>query len=148
MIIVFTGKNVLYVSLEIDERQIYDRADANLLDLETKQLKTISRKDYGSRLKRIQGKEKGRLFVKQFPTAGANVNHIRALMDELELKHDFTPDVLCIDYLNIMAGLRYNNMGDTYNYVKAIIEEIRGLAVEKDLCVITANTKYKGSQSE
>ena len=134
----YSGFNGLYISLEIDEHEINERIDANLLDTESRDLKVMSKPDYLKRIDRIKAKKKGRIFVKQFPTASANVNHIRTLLDELELKHDFVPDFISVDYMNIMQGLRYNNMGDSYNYVKAIAEELRGLAVEKDVAILTA----------
>lgn len=132
------GLNILYVSLEISEEEILERLDANMLKVNTDELLSIDKNKYFEKLKDIVGKSNGRLVIKEYPTASANVNHLRFLMDELQLKNNFHPDFLIVDYLNILGSVRYSNVGDLYTYVKIVGEELRGLAVEKNIGIWSA----------
>jgi hypothetical protein len=133
-----SGVNVLYISAEIDEEELKERMDGNVLKTSTEFLPTIDKKRYIDKIQNYIQKSKGRLIFKQYPTATANVLHVRALLDELEIKENFKPDFICLDYLNIFTSIRYKDASNSYSYVKGIIEEFRGLAVEKDLGIFTA----------
>lgn len=134
------NKDVLYITNEMAEERIAERIDANLMDIEVDQLLTLSRDDYASRMGHIRKRTKGKLVIKEYPTASASVAHFRHLLNELRLKSKFVPDVIYIDYLNICISSRIK-MGsnvNTYTYVKAIAEEFRGLAVEFGIPIVTA----------
>jgi replicative DNA helicase len=134
------GKNVLYVTLEMSEERIAERIDANLLNLSMDELKVIDRSVYENRLSKIANKTQGKLIIKEYPTASAHSGHFRALIEELKTKREFAPDVLIIDYLNICASARMK-MGaavNSYTYIKSIAEELRGLAVEYNVPLLTA----------
>ncbi|CAB4125177.1 41 helicase [uncultured Caudovirales phage] len=134
------GKNVLYITMEMAEERIAERIDANLLNLSMTELKVVDKEIYGKRIDKIKNKSAGRLIVKEFPTATAHSGHFRALIEELKLKKEFTPDAIFIDYLNICASARMK-MGasvNSYTYIKSIAEELRGLAVEYNLPILTA----------
>ena len=134
------GKNVLYVTLEMAEEKIAERIDANLLDISLNDLQDLPKSMYKKKIKRVQEKTKGKLIVKEYPTASAHSGHLRHLLQELDLKKSFKPDVIFIDYLNICASFRIrpgSNL-NTYTYVKAIAEEMRGLAVEFDVPIMSA----------
>ena len=123
------------------EERIAERIDANLFDVPIDQLETLPRELFDSKVNKLKGKTRGRLIVKEYPTATAHVGHFRALLDELKLKKDFTPDVVYIDYLNIMSSSRVKGLGgsiNTYSLIKAIAEELRGLAVENNIPVWSA----------
>ena len=134
------GKNVLYITLEMAEERISERIDANLLNVPLDQIKDMSKKMFSSRVNDIQSKANGKLVVKEYPTASAHSGNFRYLMNELVLKKNFTPDIVYIDYLNICGSMRMKMTGsiNSYTYIKAIAEELRGLAVEKDLPIVTA----------
>jgi len=134
------GKNVLYITMEMAEERIAERIDANLLNLSMTELKVVDKEIYGKRIDKIKNKSPGRLIVKEFPTATAHSGHFRALIEELKLKKEFIPDIIFIDYLNICASARMK-MGasvNSYTYIKSIAEELRGLAVEYNLPILTA----------
>jgi len=134
------GKNVLYITMEMAEERIAERIDANLLNLSMTELKVVDKEIYGKRIDKIKNKSTGRLIVKEFPTATAHSGHFRALIEELKLKKEFIPDIIFIDYLNICASARMK-MGasvNSYTYIKSIAEELRGLAVEYNLPILTA----------
>ena len=134
------GKNVLYITLEMAEEKIAERIDANLLDISLNDLQDLPKSMYKKKIKRVQEKTKGKLIVKEYPTASAHSGHVRHLLQELDLKKRFEPDIIFIDYLNICASFRIrpgSNM-NTYTYVKAIAEEIRGLAVEFNVPIMSA----------
>lgn len=136
------GLNVLYVTLEMSEERIAERIDANLFDTDIKDLCGLTKGDFKSRIDSIRSKTSGRLIIKEYPTASAHVGHIRALFNELKLKKNFEADVLIIDYLNIMASERVRGLGgnvNTYSFVKAIAEEVRGLAGQYDIPVWSAS---------
>ena len=135
------GKNVLYITNEMAETKISIRIDANLFDDEIDDIENMSKKEYLSRSHRIISKTNGRLFIKEYPTSSANVNHYRALLEELELKQKFKPDIIFVDYLNIMSSSRLRNLGgsvNSYSMIKSIAEEVRGLAVEYAVPIVTA----------
>lgn len=134
------NKNVLYITMEMAEERIAERIDANLLNITMDELKVIDRDIYDSRLDKISKKTQGHLIVKEYPTASAHAGHFRALLEELKMKREFAPDIIMIDYLNICASQRLK-MGanvNSYTYVKTIAEELRGLAVEYNVPIISA----------
>jgi replicative DNA helicase len=135
-----TGKNVLYITLEMAEERIAERIDANLLNLSITDLQKISKELYDKKIETIKGKTTGRLIIKEYPTAVATVNHFRALLNDLYLKKNFIPDIIFVDYLNIASSARLNhgNNVNSYSYVKSIAEEFRGLAVEHNVPIWTA----------
>jgi len=134
------NKNVLYITCEMAEERIAERIDANLMDTTLDDLKELPKQAYEAKLNRLTNRIKGKLIIKEYPTASASANHFRYLIDELQLKRKFVPDIIFIDYLNICASSRYKNNGsvNSYTYIKAIAEELRGLAVEKNVPIFTA----------
>jgi replicative DNA helicase len=134
------GYNVLYITLEMAEERIAERIDANLMNVTMDDLKMLSRDMYEKRMKNTMSKTKGKLIIKEYPTASAHTGHFRALMNDLALKRNFKPDVVFIDYLNICASARIKagSNVNSYTYVKTIAEEIRGLAVEKEVAIFSA----------
>ena len=135
------GNNVLYITMEMAEERIAERIDANLLNIPIDQLANQSKDMFTEKVKNLARKTTGRLVVKEYPTGSAHAGHFRALLNELKLKKQFVPDVIFIDYLNICASSRMKGMGgaiNSYTYVKAIAEELRGLAVEFDVPVWSA----------
>jgi len=134
------GKNVLYITLEMAEERIAERLDANLLNIELDQIKDLPKDMYNSRIDKYSKKTNGKLIVKEYPTATAHAGHFKALLNELSLKRDFKPDIIFIDYLNICASSRFKQGTNinSYTYIKAIAEELRGLAVEYNLPVVSA----------
>ena len=135
------GKNVLYITAEMAEERIAERIDANLLNIKIDQLTDLSQSMFAEKVHNLSKKTNGKLIVKEYPTGSANVGHMRALLSELKLKKSFMPDIIYIDYLNICASSRMKGMGgaiNSYNYIKAIAEEFRGLAVEFDVPIVSA----------
>jgi len=135
------GKNVLYVTMEMSEEKIAERIDANLLNTPIDQIENLSKNMFTEKVHALTKKTCGKLIVKEYPTGAANVNHFRSLLNELKLKRDFEADVIFVDYLNICASSRMKTMGgsiNSYTYIKAIAEELRGLAVEFNVPVISA----------
>jgi replicative DNA helicase len=134
------GKNVLYITLEMSEERIAERIDANLLDIPIDQIDKMPEDVFMNAVNRIKTKTNGKLIVKEYPTGSANSNHFRALLNELKLKKTFAPDIIMIDYLNICSSSRMKMGGsvNSYAYIKAIAEELRGLAVEFDLPIVSA----------
>jgi hypothetical protein len=126
--------------MEMAEERIAERIDANLLNLTMDELKVIDRDIYENRISKITNKTKGKLIVKEYPTAGAHAGHFRALLEELKLKREFKPDIIFIDYLNICASQRMKQGGsiNSYTYIKSIAEELRGLAVEYNVPIVSA----------
>lgn len=142
------GLNVLYITLEMAEERIAERIDANLMDVKVDELKEMSKETYEKRIGRIQRKTQGKLIVKEYPTASAGSANFRYLLQELKLKKNFKPDIIYIDYLNICASSRVKAGAavNSYTYVKAIAEELRGLAVEFDVPIFSATqTTRSGS---
>tara|TARA_R110000823_G_scaffold194094_3_gene325507 strand:- start:1642 stop:3006 length:1365 start_codon:yes stop_codon:yes gene_type:complete len=134
------NKRVLYITLEMAEERIAERIDANLLDVSLKDLENLPKTSYVKKVERIRDKTEGRLIIKEYPTATAGAGHFRHLMNELRLKRNFVPDIVYIDYLNICSSMRlkYGANVNSYTYIKSIAEEIRGLAVEKNIPIVTA----------
>ena len=134
-------KNVLYITMEMAEERIAERIDANLMNVPIDQLENLSKDMFDKKMHKLTDKGVGKLIVKEYPTGAASSIHFRALLKELQIKRDFTPDLICIDYLNICASSRMKSMGgaiNSYIMVKAIAEELRGLAVEYNLPIVTA----------
>ena len=134
------GKNVLYITLEMAEERIAERIDANLMNIEVDRLTAMPKDTYLKKIERIHEKTTGKLIIKEYPTASANVNHFKHLLNELKLKRQFIPDIIYIDYLNICssARMKMGNSVNSYTYIKAIAEELRGLAVEFRLPIVSA----------
>ena len=136
----FDGKNVLYITMEMAEERIAERIDANLLNVSMEDLRQLPKDLYDQKIESLQQKTVGKLIIKEYPTASAHVGHFRHLLNELRLKRSFTPDIIYIDYLNICSSSRVKLAANlnSYTYVKAIAEEIRGLAVESDVPIMSA----------
>ena len=144
------GRNVLYITMEMAEERIAERIDANLLNVPIDQLPNLSREMFRTKVEDIARKTTGKLIVKEYPTGSAHSGHFRALLNELKLKRQFEPDIIFIDYLNICASSRMKGMGgaiNSYNYIKAIAEELRGLAVEFDVPVFSATQTTRSGYS-
>lgn len=135
------GKNVLYITLEMAEERIAERIDANLMNLPIDQLETLPKEMFDNKISKIAQKNIGKLIIKEYPTGAAHTGHFRALLNELKLKKNFMPDMIFIDYLNICSSSRMKGLGgsiNTYSLIKSIAEEIRGLAVEFNVPIISA----------
>ena len=133
------GKNVLYITLEMAEERIAERIDANLFNVDIKSIIELPKPMYDTKVQKITKKTHGQLIIKEYPTASAHAGHFRALLNELHLKKSFTPDIIFIDYLNICSSSRYKGtIVNSYTFVKAIAEELRGLAVEANLPIVSA----------
>jgi replicative DNA helicase len=137
---VLDGRNVLYITLEMAEEKIAERIDANLLNVPIQQLVELPRQMFETKITNISKKTQGTLIIKEYPTASAHSGHFKALLNELSLKKSFKPDIIFIDYLNICASSRYkgNLSVNSYSYIKAIAEELRGLAVEFNVPIVSA----------
>ena len=138
--ILLQGRNVLYITMEMAEEKIAERIDANLLNVPIQQLTDLPKAMFESRLNKISKKTQGTFIIKEYPTASAHTGHFKSLLNELALKKSFKPDIIFIDYLNICASSRYksNFSVNSYSYVKAIAEELRGLAVEFNVPIVSA----------
>ena len=139
--VLLQGRNVLYITMEMAEEKIAERIDANLLDIPIQQLTSplLTKEKYSSKLLELTKKTQGKLVIKEYPTASAHVGHFKALLNELSMKKGFSPDIIFVDYLNICASARYKGtIVNSYTYVKAIAEELRGLAVEFNLPIVSA----------
>ena len=133
------GYNVLYITCEMAEEKIAERIDANLLNVSVKDIVDIPEVLFRSKVQEISKKTQGKLIIKEYPTASAHAGHFKALLNDLQLKKDFKPNLIFVDYLNICASARYKGaIVNSYTYVKAIAEELRGLAVETNLPIISA----------
>ncbi len=133
------GKNVLYITLEMAEERIAERIDANLFNVDIKSIIELPKPMYDTKVEKITKKTHGQLIIKEYPTASAHAGHFRALLNELHLKKSFTPDIIFIDYLNICSSSRYKGtIVNSYTFVKAIAEELRGLAVEANVPIVSA----------
>lgn len=144
------GKNVLYITLEMAEERIAERIDANLMGVDINQIENLSKDMYSDKVAKIASKTNGKLIIKEYPTASAHTGHFRALLHELKLKKNFSPHVILIDYLNICASSRLKGLGsnvNTYSLVKAIAEEIRGLAKEFNVPIWTATQTNRSGYS-
>ena len=134
------GKNVLYITLEMAEEKIAERIDANLLNVPIQEITDLPKMMFESKVNNLAKKTQGTLIIKEYPTASAHAGHFKALLNELALKKSFRPDIIFIDYLNICASSRYrgNSTVNSYSYIKAIAEELRGLAVEANVPIVSA----------
>ena len=134
------AQNVLYITMEMAEEKIAERIDANLMNVTMDELHVMSKDDYVRKFGVLKNKTQGKLIIKEYPTAAANALHFRALLQELQLKKSFKPDIIFIDYLNICSSSRIKPGGsvNSYTYIKSIAEELRGLAVEAGLPIVTA----------
>ena len=133
------GYNVLYITCEMAEEKIAERIDANLLNVNVKDIMELPEVLFNSKVNEISRKTQGKLIIKEYPTASAHAGHFKALLSDLKLKKDFAPDLIFVDYLNICASVRYKGaVVNSYTYVKAIAEELRGLAVESNVPIISA----------
>src|SRR5210317_1042144 len=144
------GANVLYITMEMAEERIAERIDANLLNVPIDQLDKMSKDMFTTKVKDIARKTTGKLIIKEYPTGSAHSGHFRALLNELKLKKQFKPDLIFIDYLNICASSRMKGMGgaiNSYSYIKAIAEELRGLAVEFDVPIVSATQTTRSGYS-
>lgn len=143
------NKNVLYITMEMAEEKIAERIDANLLNVDIGVLKDMPKQLFEDRMGKLQAKMRGKLIIKEYPTAGAHVGHFKALLNELSLKRSFRPDIIFIDYLNICASSRFKPGGsvNSYTYIKGIAEELRGLAVESNLPIVSATQTTRSGYS-
>jgi replicative DNA helicase len=147
--VLLSGRNVLYITLEMAEEKIAERIDANLLNVPVQQLTELPRMMFENKVSNISQKTQGSLIIKEYPTASAHAGHFRALLNELALKKSFRPDIIFIDYLNICASSRYrgNLSVNSYSYIKAIAEELRGLAVESNVPIVSATQTTRSGYS-
>ena len=138
--VLLQGKNVLYITLEMAEEKIAERIDANLLNVAIQDITDLPKPMFDSKVTSLAKKTQGTLIIKEYPTAAAHSGHFKALLNELALKKSFRPDIIFIDYLNICASSRYRNNSsvNSYSYIKAIAEELRGLAVEANVPIVSA----------
>ena len=134
------NKNVLYITMEMSEERIAERIDANIMNVPMKEIPDLNKKLYDKKIQKLKDKTKGKLIIKEYPTAQAHVGHFRHLLQELDIKKDFRPDIIFIDYLNICASsrIRPGQGANSYTLVKSIAEELRGLAVEYDVPMVSA----------
>ena len=144
------GKNVLYITCEMAEERIAERIDANLLDLSLDTLRQVTKNQFMSLIDNLKNRTTGKLVIKEYPTGSANVSHFRYLLHELAIKKNFIPDIIYIDYLNICSSSRIKNNGlaNSYTLVKSIAEEVRGLAVESNLPIVTATQFTRSGASD
>jgi len=138
--VLLQGKNVLYITLEMAEEKIAERIDANLLNVNIQDIQTLPKIMFENKVNNISKKTQGTLIIKEYPTASAHSGHFKSLLNELSLKKSFKPDIIFVDYLNICSSSRYksNFSVNSYSYIKAIAEELRGLAVEFNVPIVSA----------
>ena len=144
------GRNVLYITMEMAEERIAERIDANLLNIPIDQLENMSKDMFATKVRDVQMKTEGKLVIKEYPTGQAHTNHFRALLNELKLKKNFIPEMIFVDYLNICASSRMKGMGgaiNSYSYIKSIAEELRGLAVEFNVPIVSATQTTRSGYS-
>ena len=144
--VLLQGKNVLYVTMEMAEERIAERIDANLLNVGMSDLEELPYSMYETKVNKLQSKTSGKLIIKEYPTASAHTGHFRSLLKELALKKSFKPDIVFIDYLNICSSARFKAGANvnSYTYIKAIAEELRGMAVENDIPIFSATQTTRG----
>jgi len=138
--VLLQGRNVLYITMEMAEERIAERIDANLLNVNIKDISELPKSVFDTKINNISKKTNGTLIIKEYPTASAHAGHFKSLLNELALKKSFRPDIIFIDYLNICASSRYrgNSTVNSYSYIKSIAEELRGLAVEANVPIVSA----------
>ena len=144
------GNSVLYITLEMAEERIAERIDANLLNIRLDDLVSLPKPIYDKKIEDLRSKTTGRLIIKEYPTAAASTNHFRALLNELNLKRSFKPNIIFVDYINICSSsrIRPGQYVNSYSYVKSIAEELRGLAVEHNVPILSATqTNRQGFQN-
>lgn len=135
----YDGKNVLYISMEMSEEALAMRIDANLLDIPIGEMGTIPQEMFEKKMARVKGKTRGKLIIKEYPTAGAGAANFRHLLNELRIKKNFKPDIVYIDYLNICMSSRIaKGKVNSYDYMKSVAEELRGLAIEFNIPIVSA----------
>ena len=132
------GRNVLYITMEMAEEKIAQRIDQNLLDMTQEELDSIGKESFLKRFQNLRTKTQGKLIVKEYPTGMATAAHFRSLLKELDMKKNFVPELICIDYLNICNSLSVSKNANSYEKIKAIAEELRALAMEFNIPVLTA----------
>jgi len=144
--VLMQGKNVLYITMEMAEERIAERIDANLLNMTMEELSKVDKDIYETRVGKVIKKTTGKLIVKEYPTAAAHAGHFKALLEELKMKRNFKPDAIIIDYLNICSSSRMKHGAgvNSYTYIKSIAEELRGLAVEYNVPVLSATQTTRG----
>jgi predicted ATP-dependent serine protease len=138
--VLLQGRNVLYITMEMAEERIAERIDANLLNVNIQEIVDLPKQMFEKKVTNLAQKTQGNLIIKEYPTASAHAGHFKSLLNELALKKSFRPDIIFIDYLNICSSERYrgNSTVNSYSYIKAIAEELRGLAVEANVPIISA----------
>ena len=141
------GKNVLYITLEMAEERIAERIDANLMNITIDELHDLPKKMFDDKIKKIKNKTVGKVVIKEYPTASAHCGHFKSLLKELAIKKSFKPDIIFVDYLNICSSSRFkgNASVGSYFYIKSIAEELRGLAVECNLPIVSATQTTRGA---
>jgi hypothetical protein len=144
--VLLQGRNVLYITLEMAEEKIAERVDANLLNVPIQQLTDLPKQMFDNKISSLAKKTQGTLIIKEYPTASAHSGHFKALLNELALKKSFRPDIIFIDYLNICSSSRHKANGsvNSYSYIKSIAEELRGLAVEFNVPIVSATQTTRG----
>ena len=147
--VLLQGRNVLYITLEMAEEKIAERIDANLLNVNIREILDLPKNMFESKITNISKKTQGNLIIKEYPTASAHAGHFKSLLNELALKKSFRPDIIFIDYLNICASSRYrgNSNVNSYSYIKSIAEELRGLAVESNVPIVSATQTTRSGYS-
>ena len=140
------GRNVLYITLEMAEERIAERIDANLMNVSMDALQDLPKPMYDDKIEKIMNKVKGKLIIKEYPTASAHTNHFRSLLQELSIKKSFKPEIIFVDYLNICASSRLKGGSNinSYTLIKSIAEELRGLAVENNVPIVSATQTTRG----
>lgn len=142
------GRNVLYITLEMAEERIAERIDANLLDYPVQDISKLTKKQFLDKTDRLKLKTRGKLIIKEYPPGAANCNHFKALLKELEMKKNFKPDMIVVDYLNLCSSSRYKtNNTNTYVYVKSVAEELRAIGVEHNIPIFSATQFNRGGAS-
>ena len=138
--VLLQGRNVLYITMEMAEERIAERIDANLLNVNIQEIIDLPKQMFETKVTNLSQKTQGQLIIKEYPTASAHSGHFKSLLNELALKKSFRPDIIFIDYLNICASSRYrgNSTVNSYSYIKSIAEELRGLAVEANVPIVSA----------
>lgn len=144
--VLMQGKNVLYITLEMAEERIAERIDANLLNMTMDELGSVEKDIFETRISKLIKKTAGKLIVKEYPTAAAHAGHFKSLIEELKMKRNFIPDVIVIDYINICASsrLKHGSGVNSYTYIKSIAEELRGLAVQYNVPILSATQTTRG----
>src|SRR6056300_920957 len=147
--VLLQGRNVLYITMEMAEEKIAERIDANLLNVPIQDLTELPKSSFENKVTKLAAKTQGSLIIKEYPTASAHSGHFKALLNELALKKSFRPDIIFIDYLNICASSRYKSgmSVNSYSYIKAIAEELRGLAVEAEVPIVSATQTTRSGYS-